>query len=78
MDTNKLFNDAAQQARLQAGGRGRVATDVTHWIEADAPRYTRGQQRAICGQIVDPGTFSSEPSCDECRREQANLENMSF
>lgn len=78
MDTNKLFNDAAQDASVRAGGRGRVATDMTHWIEYDAPSLGHGQKRALCGAIVDSDLFSSEPSCEECRREQANLENMTF
>jgi hypothetical protein len=37
----------------------------THWI----PPFThaiRGQQRAICGQMVETRQFSTEPSCAEC------------
>lgn len=51
-----------------------VVTVESHWIEFDAKAYPRNRRKALCGDIVDADSFSTEPSCQECQRKQLALE----
>lgn len=41
--------------------------EVTHWIEYDQPKLNGRQQRAVCGRLVLSESFSTTPSCPECK-----------
>lgn len=50
----------------------------THWIEWDAPRLGRGEQRALCGAIVASRLHAIEPTCAACREEMTRLAGLEF
>jgi hypothetical protein len=51
---------------------------VTHFVMADGPIYRRGQERAMCGALVDPKWHALEPTCEVCQQRRAEYEAMEF
>lgn len=53
-------------------------TVYSHWIEFDAPMMRGRRQRAECGRTVPADTFSTEPTCPDCRRKLDEYERATF
>lgn len=53
------------------------AVETSHWIEYDA-RHIGRMQRAECGRMVPSDSFSTEPTCEDCRRKLAAYEKAEF
>ena len=65
-------------ARDSRWPRRRVIPAATHWIEYDQPSLGRRQKRAICGDIVESASSSSDPTCVACRERMIEIERMQF